>query len=238
MKLFCFPYAGGVSAMIYSQWKNKIEDVEIIPIEIPGRFSKEGTNHHSICELVHQIKNDMGEEFSGDYAFWGHSLGAIIAFELAREMKASNPKMVFLSGTKPVHLRNHDEPIHTYDDDAFIQEIYAMNGTQKGALDNEEIRNVFLPMLRHDFKLVYEYAYHPSDGLLNIPIVSMVGDQEEVTVEEQNSWRQLTTKGVETHVLSGDHFFLFDHIDDIGEIINRGINNESIYDEASNIHDR
>lgn len=234
MKLFCFPYAGGVSAMIYSKWKGAgVDDVEIVPVEIPDRFSKGSPNYQSIRELAVIIKEKMMDDFVGEFAFWGHSLGAILAFELARILESQNLKMIFLSGTKPFHLKRCEEPIHTYDDKTFVKEIYAMNGTQKGSLDNDEIRKVFLPILRHDFKLVYDYVYQPSDKL-TIPIVSMVGDQEDITTEELKSWPELTTKWVKNHVLEGDHFFIFDHVKTIGKIISRSLNDEGLYDENTN----
>ena len=125
MKLFCFPYAGGIPALIYSKWKMKMkEEIEIIPVDMPGRNCQtKEESYDSVDEAVELIIGSMKDDFKGNYAFWGHSMGAVVAYELAREIQKRGlplPKHIILSGKKPFHIEIERDPIRTYEDDDFL----------------------------------------------------------------------------------------------------------------------
>lgn len=224
MKLFCFPYAGGMPAMIYSRWTRILAtSIEVIPVDMPGRekFPCPGA-FENIDEAVDKILNRDLHTFQGTYAFWGHSLGAIVAFELAKrinDMDMVKPRCLFLTGKSPVHIPEQIKPVHTLDDESFINEVYEMNGTQEGALDNEEIRGLFLPILRKDFGLVYDYTYQHVQKKLDVPMIVMSGMVEDINYDLQLKWSELTSKSVDILQMAGDHFFIYDNVELIADII-------------------
>ncbi len=228
MKIFCFPYAGGISSLIYSKWKVKMKGkIEIIPVNMPRRnalIAEEGLD--SIDEVVDLIIDTMKDDFKGSYAFWGHSMGAIVAYELtlALQMRGFElPRHVFFSGVKPFHLETQRNPIHTYNDEDFIDEIYALNGTRDKTFDNLEFREIFLPILREDFRLVYNYKYYSKKGKLTMPITAMMGSEEKIDELEKNEWHELTRSKVSVYTLPGNHFFIDNNVAEIEAIIYEGL---------------
>lgn len=224
MKLFCFPYAGGISTLTYSSWKSQFnDDIEVIPIEMPGREKAiKAGSFDSILQAVDSLVDSLDQTLSGDYAFWGHSMGAIVAYELTRKLHEKGqvgPKHLFLSGKKPFHLPRDMAPIHTYDDKAFIEQIYALNGTKKGRLDNTEIRDLFMPILRKDFEVVYHYKHENMDKKVKTPTTIMIGDSEDISDNENDKWKEIVSGDYKVYTLPGDHFFIHDNVTKIAEII-------------------
>lgn len=224
-KLFCFPYAGG-SSMVYSKWKNRLEaSIELIPVELNGRGKKYGkTLYDSMDEVAVDIYDSIsGEIEESEYALFGHSMGSLIALEIALkalEKKTKPPKHIFFSGQKAPHIKKDEVYRYTLPDDEFVDEIVKLGGTPKELFENPELLDVFLPILRSDFKVVETYEYKHDFIKLPCDITVINGSQDRFTVDEIAGWREHTDKACKIVTLKGGHFFINERTGEVINIIN------------------
>lgn len=212
LKLFCFPYAGGTS-QIYRSWDQYLPPtVEVIAVELPGRGSRlREPAFVSLPDLVQALTTAMIPMLNGPFAFFGHSMGAIIAFELARSMRRlfdREPEVLCASGRRAPQVPS-DKP-HTYDlpKDEFIAELKRIDGTPREVLEHAELMELVLPLLRADFQLIETYEYDEGPPL-SCPITAYGGESDEEECGELMSmWQSQTTSDFALHLLPGDHFFL------------------------------
>jgi medium-chain acyl-[acyl-carrier-protein] hydrolase len=145
------------------------------------------------------------------FAFFGHSMGALISFELARELRLrhqTSPLRLYVSGHRAPHLPDHLPSIHDKSDDEFMAEIRALEGTPKEVLENEELAQLLLPALRADFAVGETYSYS-NQRPLTCPILAFGGfDDQEVRREELEAWREQTESVFNLWMLPGNHFFI------------------------------
>jgi medium-chain acyl-[acyl-carrier-protein] hydrolase len=212
LRLFCLPYAGGWS-QIYRPWGNLLSDeIELCLIELPGRGPR-------LCEaprtnlslLVQEIAINIQPYLDQPFAFFGHSMGALLCFELTRLLHKQGypyPKHLFLSGYRAPHLRADRPPIHNLSEPEFIEEVRRLEGTPENVLVNVELRELIFPALRADFQAIETYRYQP--GLpLDCPITVFGGLQDRgVSITTLESWRQYTIDKFRLQLFSGNHFFL------------------------------
>lgn len=227
VKLFCFPYAGG-SAMIFNKWKSYLNincGIELIPVELAGRGRRIQeplyTDLNDAVEDLYQIINI--ESLTGPYAFFGHSLGGLLAYELAQKIKKLDipqPLHLFFSGRgAPNIARNEDKKYHLMDNDEFRLKVIELGGTPPEFFDHPELVEIFLPLLRNDFKLA-ETNMECEIAPFDIDITVFIGKEDhEITAEQTNSWK-LHSKGTCTlHYFDGDHFFLHKEVSGISKAI-------------------
>lgn len=221
--LFCIPYAGG-SAVIYSKWKKYIDDcIEIVPIELAGRgkrFSED--QYDNIADAVDDVYEAIKNKIKGPYALFGHSMGSIIAYELAQKIKNSdipNPQYIFVSGRKPPHIERDEKIVHKLPDDEFIKEILDMGGTQKEIFENNELLELFLPIIRKDFRIVENYKY-VNKSSLDIDMIVLYGDEEKIQHNEAKQWSIHTNKSCKIFKIEGNHFFINHSSKEVVDIIN------------------
>lgn len=224
-KVFCLPYAGGSAKSIYGKWQRLGDsDIEIIPIEFPGRgnlFSDKcyETADEAMEGTLKIIKDSIQD---CEYGIWGHSMGAIIAYELGNlinESELKKPKNIIVTGKKPLHLQDDEDPIHELPDDEFIKEVIELNGTPNGVFENEDLKVLFLPILRNDFKLVHEYKYKRPLKAFDIPLTVVTGNKEDISDVELFQWNDLTNSKCKIITLEGDHFFIKNNVENMWEII-------------------
>jgi medium-chain acyl-[acyl-carrier-protein] hydrolase len=145
------------------------------------------------------------------FAFFGHSMGGLIAFELARHLRdqgGPHPRHLFISGGRAPQIA--DDSPHTYDlpEAEFIEEVARLNGTPREVLENEELMRLLTPLLRSDFSVCQTYEYVPGPPL-DCPISVYGGVRDlEVTREHLEGWREQTVAGVTLRMFPGDHFFI------------------------------
>jgi medium-chain acyl-[acyl-carrier-protein] hydrolase len=212
LRLFCFPYAGG-SASIYKTWGNLLAGVaEVYPIHLPGRGKRIGEPpYYSVSALIEDLLPSMLTFLDRPFCFFGHSMGAAIAFDLARVLEQNhglNAAHLFVSAKCPPHL-SRTEPF-TYDqpDDEFLANLKSLNGTPTELLDDQEVMRMLLPLLRADFQLVQSYQYC-GDAPLSCPITVFGGLRDgKVPVDDLKRWRELTQGSCHISMLAGDHFFI------------------------------
>jgi medium-chain acyl-[acyl-carrier-protein] hydrolase len=212
LRLFCFPYAGG-GASIFRTWPERLpSDIEVCAIQLPGREDRfRETPFVRFPALIDALAEVLYPYMDFPFAFFGHSLGALISFELTRRLrrqKAPCPLHLFVSGCRAPQIPNPDPPIHQLPDVEFIEELGRFNGTPKAVLDNPELMEVFLPLLRSDIGLYETYAYH-NEAPLDYPITAFGGlEDEEVSRDELAAWNSQTRSRFNMQIFPGDHFFL------------------------------
>jgi medium-chain acyl-[acyl-carrier-protein] hydrolase len=211
-RLFCFPYAGG-GASVYRDWHRILPaSIGVYAAQPPGRGDRVAEPLFlDLPALIEPLTEAIKSYLDKPFAFFGHSMGALIAFELARKLRAEydvEPAHLFVSGRRAPQVANSDPVTYNLDDAEFIEELRRLNGTPKVMLDNPELMELMGPTLRADFQVCQTYIYTDSPPL-DCPITVFGGLQDEdVTLEYLQPWRDHTNGAFELRLLPGDHFFL------------------------------
>ena len=212
LRLFCFPYAGG-SALMFRIWSNALPaDVEACPIQLPGRstrlMERPFTDLSSLIQVLAQALSSLLDK---PFAIFGHSLGALMGFELARQLRRQygvSPARLFISAGCAPQIPRRGSPIHTLPAKEFLAEVRRLNGIPKEVLEHDELMEIVIPLLRADFALYEAYVYS-AEPPLNCPISAFGGLQDrKVTHRDLEAWRDQTTGAFSLRMLPGDHFFL------------------------------
>lgn len=212
LRLFCFPYAGGSSAL-FREWPARLpEAIDPVLVELPGRGARLNEScFEELPPLVQATYEGLNPHFDRPFAFFGHSMGALLAFELARLLRRQGgptPVHLFVSGSAAPRVPRADLSRHGLPRIEFIQELRRMNGTPAEVLDNPELMDILLPLLRADFAVSENYTFE-SDSPLKIPITAFGGVEDtHITREEFHVWNQETSGPFVLHMIQGDHFFL------------------------------
>lgn len=229
-RLFCLPYAGG-SSVIYHNWARGLPDfLEVIPVQLPGRGMRLGTPALTrMDDLTEQLSLVLAEFLDLPCYFFGHSMGALIAFELAHALRMRygvEPEALFLSGRKPPSLPEQERDIHRLPKDRFVERLRLLNGTHPDLLENEEILELILPTLRADFELVQTYSFKRGVKL-RCAIHALGGSQDpEANDEIIRQWRDFTSGPFSMETLEGDHFFIHKQRDQLLACLSRAIKNQ------------
>jgi medium-chain acyl-[acyl-carrier-protein] hydrolase len=204
VRLFCFPNAGAGAAS-FRGWASSLpQDVEVVPVHLPGREQRFAEPAFTaLAPLVETLANDLS--FDSPFAFFGHSMGALIAFELARKHP---PQALLVSGHRAPHLPHLGPKFHTAPDDILKRELKRLGGTQAQLLQDDDFMRIVLPTLRADWTL-WETYQHVERGPLETPITVFGGaDDTEASYFELLEWQRQTTQAFRLRVFPGDHFFL------------------------------
>lgn len=213
LRLFCLPYAGG-SASIFQTWaKHFPEAIDICPIQLPGRGMRiHETPIHHFPSLIKTIVQESRPYLNVPFAFFGHSLGGLIAFEISHQLYKEClplPLHLLVSGCASPTRQNKRRVLSTLPEHEFIDELRRLNGTPEGILNNHELMALLLPVLRADFSLLESYRYQPHPQLLRCPITAFGGlEDQDIELEQLRPWEDETYSRFVLHVLPGDHFFL------------------------------
>jgi medium-chain acyl-[acyl-carrier-protein] hydrolase len=187
-------------------------EVEICPIQLPGRESRLGEPPFTRLELLLETLVPAIQPYlDKPFAFFGHSMGATISFKLARQLCAQHaptPVHLFVSGSCAPQIPDPDPPIHHLPDAEFVEELRRFNGTPEAVLQNAELMQLFLPILRADFALHETYVYAAGEPL-DCPISAFGGLEDgEVSRDDLAAWRDQTRGAFTLRMFPGDHFFL------------------------------
>jgi len=212
MLLFSLPYAGG-SSVIFYKWKSYLHSsIELYPIELKGRGKRFNENfYESIEEAVDAIFNQIKDEIVyNDYAIYGHSMGSIIAYELCYKICKNDvrkPKYIFFSVREPPDSKIKKDSIHNLQDQDFINRIMGFGGTSKELINNNQLLDVFLPILRSDFRMIETYKYKEKLNSIQCNITVMYGKQDPVSFENLLAWEKHCSGKVNIYNFEGNHFF-------------------------------
>jgi medium-chain acyl-[acyl-carrier-protein] hydrolase len=198
---------------MYFPWLTVLPaSIEVCPIQYPGHGTRVGeVLLTSVPEIVQQAAGALQTYFDRPYALFGHSLGALVCFELARFVTRQglrSPSYLFVSGHSAAHLPDTYEHIHAFPEAEFIERLRNLNGTPEDVLQNNELRELLLPILRSDFKASETYVYRHAPKF-NFPVCACGGLQDEyVSREGLEAWREHTSQGFSARLFPGDHFYL------------------------------
>lgn len=231
LRLFCFPYAGG-GASIYRTWGQQLPPlVEMRPVQLPGRENRMSEPPFTRVEpLVEAVAEALLPCLDRPFAFFGYSMGALVAFELARKLRAAvdlEPLQLFVAGRIAPHLVRREPPNYNLPDPELIEELRRLDGTPEEALEHPELMQLMLPLLRADFELVQTYTYADA-APLSCPVTAFGGAQDtEVSREELAGWAEHTTGAFSLRMFEGGHFFLHDAQEEILRIVSRELRQAS-----------
>jgi medium-chain acyl-[acyl-carrier-protein] hydrolase len=211
-RLFCFPHAGG-GASAFREWAGLVPaGVEVCAVQPPGRENRlREPPLTALPPLVVEAAAALLPWLDLPFAFFGHSLGALAAFEVARQLRrqgAPTPTWLFAAGCEaPQRLRPADPPLHALPRERFLAELRRLEGTPEAVLNSAELLDVLLPLLRADFAVLETYRYRPELPLA-CPITAVGGvEDRQISRDDLAAWGEQTAAGVEMHLLPGGHFF-------------------------------
>ncbi len=213
LRLFCFPYAGG-GASLYRAWAELLPyNIDLRIVQLPGRENRLAEPPlTSVSTVVAEVASIMRPLLDRPFAFFGHSMGALLAFEVARALREREdlePIQLFVSAFRAPQLPVQERPLmHNLDDAAFIDQLRRLNGTPPEVLQNSELLCLVLPTLRADMQICETYRYL-AGAPLSCPISTFGGIQDhEVSRADLEGWREQTTASFVMRTLPGDHFFI------------------------------
>jgi medium-chain acyl-[acyl-carrier-protein] hydrolase len=214
VRLLCLPYAGG-TAGVYRPWADILPpDVEVHAVQMPGR---EWRIKEAPARRVEAVVEPLLEVVAGladrPLALFGHSLGALISFELVRAMRRAGmdePAHLFVSAHRAPQLEPIEPRLHDASDETFMDSLRNLQGTPEELLANEELMALLLPALRADFEIADMYEYVPEPPL-SCPVSAFGGVADVVTPRERlEPWGELTDGPFKLRMLPGGHFFVND----------------------------
>ncbi|MCW8092486.1 thioesterase II family protein [Alteromonas sp. ASW11-130] len=211
VRLFCFPFAGG-SISTYIPWIEQFSsDIEFVLIQPPGRGVRIAEPpHNCMGALVSEILEHKKFVTKTPYIVFGHSLGSRVAYELCRQLNLLEmplPEYFIASGSRAPHISSDKPHIHGLPKNDFIKELEQLNGTPKELLENKELMDLFIPLLRADFKIAETYM--AQEAKMPFPILVLHG-REDVDIDPHQiaGWQDLSCIECTLVQLPGDHFFI------------------------------
>ena len=235
INLFCLPYAGG-SSVVFNEWsKYLLSDLKVKPVELAGRGKRiREPFYQNLDEAVDDVFQIISESIRHEpYMIFGHSMGSWIAYQLVQEIYKQalpRPLCIFFSGAGAPHLprRNH-KIFHLMDDEKFEKEVLGLGGTPPEIFKYPELKEIFLPVLKNDFRIVETQIWPSEIKKLDQNITVFLGKDDDLTAEQCDGWKHHTSQLCNIHFFEGGHFFLHPHKKEICSIMNLHVKSLSTY---------
>ena len=224
MRIFCFPYAGG-GASVFRQWSEELpSNVEVISVRLPGRETRiDESPIASLDQLLKSLYQNIIPFCNKPFMFFGHSNGALICYELALLMRRREletlPITLVLSAKIPPHVPGDDKKRSILSDDEFIFELKELNGTPKELLENRELMEMLLPMIRADFSLTEGHIFQ-KDIILDCPVSVFYGSEDNISKQQIMAWQDLFREQVNFYEFTGGHFFIHEQRAEVLSVLN------------------
>lgn len=224
MRLFCVPYAGG-SKGAYLKWSQYINPaIEIDAVEFKGRGGRFGEPFYNsfgeaVEDIYSYIKNKIENE---EYAIYGHSMGAILAYELYYRIVADGrrkPRHIFFSGRHSPNVRSYMYVSHKMPDAEFMDRILALGGIPDDVSQSKEVLKFFLPILKNDIRILENYIYIGRNEKIQCNISVLNGTEDRIDPCRKVTWSDLCDKECKLYDFHGNHFFINSYLEDIAKII-------------------
>ncbi|MER6957543.1 alpha/beta fold hydrolase [Streptomyces sp. NPDC000618] len=214
LTLYCLPYAGS-SARIYEPWKTGLpSSVAVTPLELPGRGARWPERPKTELEpLLDDLAEAMDEARHTPYAVFGHSFGGILAFELVRHLRSLGfppPRRLLVSGCPAPHLATPAETTYDLTDEEFTERLRQLRGTPEELLDNDELLELYIPIIRADYTILDHYKA-PESAPLDCPVSVFYGrGDDDAGRDVTEPWSAYGSEPATIEEIAGDHFFLRD----------------------------
>lgn len=210
-QLVCFPHAGGSASFFHPVSAQLSSVAEVLSVQYPGRQDRRGeTSPSDLGTMADEVYGALRDQLrSRRTAFFGHSMGATLAFEVALRFEEEGGELsrLFASGRR-APSRYRDEKVHLMGDDGVVTELKRLAGTDSSLLGDEEILRMILPALRSDYTAIETYRCAPG-AALQAPITALTGDSDPKTsLDEAEDWRHHTKGDFDLEVFPGGHFYL------------------------------
>jgi pyochelin biosynthesis protein PchC len=216
-RLVCFPHAGGSASYFFPVSRTLSPRFDVIALQYPGRQDRRSEPcPPTIEEMADRIAEALLPWTDLPVAFFGHSMGAILAYEVTMRLKAAGvvPTGLFASGRRAPSTVRH-ETNHLLPEPQFIAELHRLEGTEAALLADEDLLHMIMPALRGDYRAIETYQRH-DEATVDCPVVALLGDTDpKVTVDEARAWERHTTRGFALRVFAGGHFYLNTHAADV-----------------------
>ncbi|MFD6246639.1 thioesterase II family protein [Streptomyces roseolus] len=230
-RLFCFPHAGGAASAYVGLARELNPAFDVVAVQYPGRQDRRLEEPiDDIGRLADAVAREIVPHLDRPYAFFGHSMGAVLAYETARRLAGRDlpaPVRLFLSGRgAPTPFRN---PLDRMDDDeAVIAAIRRLGGTGSQVLEDPEIMAMVMPSLRADYRAIGSYAWTEGPRL-SMPFTVLVGDSDPVvTTDRAAAWREHTEARTDVRIFPGGHFYLDGRTADVARVVHSALTAGSV----------
>ncbi|HKS44196.1 MAG TPA: alpha/beta fold hydrolase [Amycolatopsis sp.] len=227
VRLVCLPHAGGSASFFFPVSKALAPAVEVLSVQYPGRQAR---RHEPVIDDMSEFADEVFESLrqldDRPLALFGHSMGAVIAYEVALRMRRENlpsPVRLFASGRR-APSRHREDKVHLGSDQEIVAELRTLAGPGQAALlADPEILRMYLPAIRSDYRAVENYRHDP-EASLDCPVTVLTGDADpRVSMDEARAWAEHTTGPTDVEVFTGGHFFLVDHSTRIIDLLRRDL---------------
>jgi medium-chain acyl-[acyl-carrier-protein] hydrolase len=216
-RLFCFPHAGGGASAFHPWMTQHLMGVEIFPIQFPGREGRWlEPRLTQMSEVISALVTALSPLLHHPYAFFGHSMGAFVAFELTRELRRRNqplPKILIMSGARAPHVPDPDPPMHDLPPDALLEDLKRLRGIPDEILNQKDFLSLLLPILRSDLSVCETYEYNHESPL--DCAISVYGGEADTKARPEHLalWKTQTSQEFRLRIFPGDHFFFIKESD-------------------------
>lgn len=226
LRLFCFPHAGGGPA-VFHRWPQSLPaSIEVYAAQLPGRGARFGELPYTRMEpLLEALLIALRPLLDRPYALFGHSLGALLAFEVVRALhrEGGRPEHLFASACPAPQLLPKGETLHAMPRKQFLEALRRLKGTPPELFAEEAFMDLMLPTLRADLALFETYEYGEAPPLTCGLTITAGQDDPQVSTEELEAWRRQAGGRFNLHLFAGDHFYLNDRRSELLRLIGRDL---------------
>ena len=223
VQLVCFPHAGGSASYFFPVSAALTPEVNVVAVQYPGRQDRRREPCvDDLGELADRVYDEMKAE-AAPIAFFGHSMGAALAFEVTRRMEADGARgpLALIASARRAPGTHREENVHLRNDAGVVAEMRLLGGSDSRLLNDPELLDMVLPAVRGDYRAIERHRC-PASATVTVPITVLVGESDPRTsFAEAQAWRDHTTGPFDLHVYPGGHFFLEQHIPAILDLISR-----------------
>lgn len=235
-RLVCFPHAGGSASYYYPLSKLLAPVVDVLAVQYPGRQDRFAEPcMDNVPDLAEAVYGSIRELTGRPFAFFGHSMGAVVAFEVARRLEqrtGRSPCLLIVSGY-PAPSRLPFGSVHLRDDPGIVRELRGLGGMDAAWLEDADMLATVLPAVRGDYRAIETYTWVPGPAL-NCPITTLSGDADpHTTTETASAWREHTAAEFGHRVFPGGHFFIDEHRSEVAGLIRSALGRAREHDIVS-----